>query len=164
MRSRSRSLVLGLSAACAFTSPAISAEWWYAAESKSDRVYFVDRESVRPAERALGRSRALIAWSMDYEKRDDGTYYKSSVNLWVYDCAELSRALRQFTTYDSSGEVNYSSGIVDYEWRYVIPDTIGANLINFVCNYERGAGDSTTFTVGADTFYYVANPDELLGR
>lgn len=162
MRKQSGIFAVALSAALTVVSPALAAEWWYVGSTKHDSsVFFIDRESVRQSQGVIGRSGVLNAWVMIYEKGVDGKYYKESMNLWAQDCSDRSSMLVQFTNYKPAGDIDYSSDVQRGGWKYIMPDTIGQAMHNFVCNHNKGAGLVTEFSLGGDDFRYVPDPAAL---
>ena len=99
---------------------------------------------------------------MDYKKDRAGKFYRSGLSYRAHDCSDNSVMVRQFVTYKEDGSVIHSSDVYSDGWQFVIPDSIGSAIQNFVCNHELGAGSVTKFSVGGIDFLYVDDPGELL--
>lgn len=162
MRKQSWIFAFALGAALTAVAPAFAAEWWYVGVTKGDAmVYFVDRESVRTSQGGVGRSTVLNAWTMSYAKGSNGKYYKEGMTFRADDCSDSSTMLRQYITYEPDGTISHSSGVIRSEWAFVVPDSIGEAIQKFVCNHTMGAGSVTEFSIGGDSFRYVADPEVL---
>lgn len=122
---------------------AIASDWVYVAHMSENSTVLIDRQSIRPAGDKL---KAWILYNYSELQKnpflsyDDTKKYKSTKQLYYFNCRERTSVPVQFAFYDDelgNGKGVYSLSLDPLKVTYsdVIPDTIGESLINLVCKY-----------------------------
>ena len=125
-------------AACAclcIAGPAL-AEWVQVDTSADGAVWYMD--PVRS--RTVGNHRQ--AWVKVDHTRDRSVAYRSSLELFSYNCDARTSRILSFTDYDSMGKVMRTQTQPDYGYETgyspVVPDSIGETLMNRACGFTDG--------------------------
>lgn len=154
-------VVLIMAAGASLTAtPSAASEWWHTGALEEEHV-FIDRESIQTV--SVYGKRVLAAWEQTLDRAKPGGAIKDKT-LFLYNCSERTRAMRAYFGYDVRGQVTNSYDWSDHELKFQVmpPDSHGEEQINFVCNYQRGAGETTKFEVGEDTYYYIRDPVQFV--
>ncbi len=115
------------------SSSAIGADWVFATQGTDSTRHFIDGESV-----VRGKGGVAKAWILaEYQSPQeiDGKRYYSTKNLYLFDCANRTVALKQSTSYSQTGEVVSSVGLDERELKFsdVVPESIGETWFQLAC-------------------------------
>ena len=107
--------------------PALAEADWVQVNKIDDgtQTSYIDKSSIRitgPIRRYWQR--------LDFVNDRDG--WKQSVALYESNCTTDQRRILQLTVYMVDG-TNDTTTVKDQLWHYVIPDTVAADLHNYVC-------------------------------
>jgi len=118
--------------ALGLATPAVAADWVFVSINDDNATTFGDADS-RTDDRAWFERRYAKP-----KKIGDGEFYNTMKMLEEMDCrGKRSRTLTA-TWYSKSGNSIDTITPSYAEWRYVIPDTVGESMYEFVCNrYPR---------------------------
>jgi hypothetical protein len=105
--------------------PAVAANWVKVVQN-DDKTAYLDTSSIATEE---GYKTAWTKWI--YSSGD----YTEARYLVLYNCESRKTAVRSGVMYKRDG-TSISANANDYElkWEYVVPDTLGEDVFNAVCN------------------------------
>jgi surface-adhesin protein E len=135
-----------LFAACAAATLRCFAANWQAVGHAPGDVAYVDIDSIRTIGRYV---RAWELWDFDSQEQLDGyppRKYKSAKWLEIFDCRDrTSGVYQQILFADNMGQgeaVDVRSEAQDRATlEEVAPDSIGEEVLDFVCSYTRSPAD-----------------------
>ncbi len=159
-----RLAILAGACALALSSNANAAEWWLAAISSDDSdIIFVDRSSVAPV--TVAGKRYTKAWRSTHQ-RQVTQGWKYDMVLSLFDCVGETMGIKSWINYSPAGVSVSSNTVDDYSVKHepLAPDTTGKAILNFICNAEKGAGETTKFAVDGVNYLYVDDTKEAAER
>ena len=118
--------------ALGLATPVVAADWVFVSINDDNATTFGDADS-RTDDRAWFEQRYAKP-----QKHDNGKFYNTDKGLEEIDCSGKRRRSLTVTWYSKSGNSIDTITPSYAEWRYVIPDTVGESMYEFVCNrYPR---------------------------
>lgn len=129
-----RSVAVGLCLVL-LSAPASAADWVYVATDRDGAVHYYDPTSVRRV------GNYLASWMKVDHSRDPTVSYNEAKDLWYYDCANDSAALKSWINYKTDGSVESSHTKSDYslKWSPAAPETIGWSFQRLICGISECA-------------------------
>jgi hypothetical protein len=122
---------LSVIAAAFIANPAQAAEWvrsgWNA-----DQTSYVDVSSFRRD------GNVVRAWEKAIYSATNNRNWREARTLSEFDCSSKQTRILTITVYFKDGKVETESAGTD--WRYVVPDTVGDSILDFVCALKVGLG------------------------
>ena len=112
--------------AIALPAPALAADWVLAAESISDDKYYIDRQSIHATPNGYKR-----AWILVYYAGPDQVGVTGYRKFQELDCARGRDRGLQITFY--KGKKVLGTNTTPADWTYIVPETNGEALFNFIC-------------------------------
>ena len=109
----------------------VAQEWKYITKSANGTEYF-----YKPNTSKTAWIKQVSSQTAYYEKGQKKIVDGYNLTLWRFDCEDKKIGVVQQNTYNADGELLNTFTLKEYEIEltYVVPDTIGENLINTFCS------------------------------
>jgi hypothetical protein len=122
-----KKLLFGLTA---LSSSAMAADWQYVDKGSDGSVLYVDNASIV---RSRNRGQAWVEF--DYSKVKS-VRHRSSKELWKFNCVARTSFTASWVDYAVNGSVIRSRSPIETEYDYkpVVPDSLGETVMELVCN------------------------------
>ena len=81
-----------------------------------------------------------LVWSYNASSDTDGFVKSVAAIRYEYDCKRRETALRKWTTYSPTTLKVENNGTSDEQFSSTNPDTVGSDVLDFVCAYDIASG------------------------
>jgi hypothetical protein len=119
--------VLSVLAAVLMAAPTSAADW-VRSEVTIDQTSYVDSASLRRA------GDVVRAWEKTTYPPTNPKKWKEVKSLSEFDCASRQSRVLTLTVYFTDGNNETENKVT--EWKYVVPETVGESILDFVCNFN----------------------------
>lgn len=122
--------------------PAAASDWQYLADVGTDGSSLIFDAQSKAVSGAYKKAWFKWIYAKDMPLADNvksdpaAFFYKTSLDLSYFNCAERSSVTTQAIYYDKDGKVvgGFTLQVKDARWSEVAPDTLGETMLNTVCS------------------------------